>query len=304
MEVIFLGTSGGMPTVERGGPAVALRKNGDIILLDCGESAQIQMQKAGLSIVKIRTILISHLHGDHIAGLPGLLMSMGLLNKNKPLRIIGPIGVFKFIQCLKETVKLGITYPIQIIELKEDIEEVRLERIKVTAVKAFHKDIPAYSYILEEGTRPGRFDPEKAALLGVPEGELWSRLQAGEKIVLNDITVTPQQVLGPPRKGLKIVYTGDTRPNPKLEELSFEADILIHESTFNEEHYDKAQEYGHSTAVEAAKTARQASVKKLVLFHISPRYTDTSVMLENAKKYFDNTIVATDLLKIVVPYQD
>ncbi|WEU40724.1 MAG: ribonuclease Z [Candidatus Odinarchaeum yellowstonii] len=304
MEVIFLGTSGGMPTVERLGPAIALRKNGEIILLDCGEGAQIQMQKAGLSVVKIRTILLSHLHGDHVAGLPGMLMTMGLLNKNKPLRIIGPLGVFKFVHCLKETVKLGITYPIQIIELKDEIEEVQLENIKIKAVKAFHKDILAYSYILEERSRPGRFDPEKAMLLGVPEGELWGRLQAGEKIVLNNITVTPQQVLGPPRKGLKIVYTGDTRPNPKLEELSFEADMLIHESTFNEEHYDKAQEYGHSTAVEAAKTARQASVKKLVLFHISPRYTDTNVMLENAKKYFENTIIATDLLRIVVPYQD
>ncbi|MEM2109207.1 MAG: ribonuclease Z [Candidatus Odinarchaeota archaeon] len=304
MELIFLGTSGGMPTVERTGPAIALRKNGEIILLDCGEGAQIQMQRAGLSITKIKTILISHLHGDHIAGLPGLLMSMGLLNKDNTLLIIGPAGIFRFIQCLRETVKLGITYPIKVAELNESMEEINLGRIKITAVKAFHKDILAYSYILEEKSRPGRFHPEKAAQLGIPEGELWSKLQAGEKIVLNNIVFTPQQVLGPPRKGLKIVYSGDTRPSPKLEELSSEADIMIHESTFNEEHSDKAQEYGHSTAIEAAQTASKAGAKKLILFHISPRYTDTTTMLENAKKYFDNTIIAKDLLKIIVPYQD
>lgn len=304
MELFFLGTSGGMPTIYRSGPAVALKKDGEIVLLDCGEGTQIQMQKMNLSLVKIKNILLSHLHGDHVAGLPGLLMSMGLLNKNNSLTIIGPLGTAKFIHCLKETVKLGIIYPIKIIELSEDEEEVNLSRFKVTAVKASHKDILAYSYIIKEEDRPGKFHPEKATLLGIPEGELWGKLQAGQKIILNDAIYTPQQVLGPPRKGLKIVYSGDTRPNTNLQKLSAYADILIHESTFNDEHSDKAHDYGHSTATEAAQVALNAAVKKLILFHISPRYGETEGMLRAAKKIFQNTVAAKDLLRVIVPYQE
>ncbi|MHA1754505.1 MAG: ribonuclease Z [Candidatus Odinarchaeia archaeon] len=302
--MFFLGTSGGMPTVNRSGPSVAVRKNGRIILFDCGEGTQVQMQKISLSIVKISKILISHLHGDHIAGLPGLLMSMGLFGRKKPLLIIGPKGVRRFMSCLKDTAKLGIVYEIKIIELDKEHHELNFKDHKIIAVKALHNEVFAYSYILEEKQRPGRFYPEKALNLGIPEGELWSRLQKGEKITIESGVILPSQVMGPPRRGRKIVYTGDTRPNNILAEYASEADLLIHESTFDSSLSERALEYGHSTAVEAADFAVKTKVKKLVLFHISPRYSDVKILLTEAKKIFENTIIAQDLQKIFVPFPE
>ncbi|MHA1410080.1 MAG: ribonuclease Z [Candidatus Odinarchaeia archaeon] len=304
MDLFFLGTSGGMPTVNRSGPAIALRINGRIILFDCGEGTQVQMQKLPLSISKIHTILITHLHGDHIGGLPGILMTLGLFNRKNPLLIIGPKGIKDFLKCLSETAKLGIIYPIRIKEIEKEREEIEFRDYKIIAVKAIHNEVYAYSYILVEKERPGRFYPEKALDKGVPEGELWSRLQRGETIVLDGATVTPQEVLGPKRRGRKVVYTGDSRPNPNLVELAKDADVLIHESTFNDEHQDKAFDYGHSTAAEAAEFAVKVNAKKLILFHISPRYTDTKEMLKRAKEIFKNTIIAKDLLKIRIPYPE
>jgi ribonuclease Z len=304
LEIFFLGTSGGMPTVERSGPAIAIRKNNKIILFDCGEGTQVQMQKIPLSISKIHTIIISHLHGDHISGLPGVLMTLGLFNREKPLLIIGPKGTRNFLTCLSETAKLGIVYPIKIIELEKEVEELKFREYNIKAIKAIHSEFNAYSYIFEEKTRSGKFYPNRALERGVPEGELWGRLQKGETVILDGSIITPKEVMGPPRRGRKIIYTGDSRPNQKLEAYSKNVDLLIHESTFSEEHKDKALDYGHSTASEAANFASKVMAKKLVLFHISPRYSDSYEMLKTAKIIFKNTIIAKDLLRIVVPYSD
>ena len=304
LEVVFLGTAGSIPTPKRSLPAVLIRRKGEQIMFDCGEGVQRQMITAGVGFHRKMKVFVTHMHGDHVLGLPGLIQTMALLDRSEKLEVYGPLGIRKFIESIRETVQFALTFPIEIREVEEAGTICEEEEYTVKAVWSNHV-IPGLAYALVEKPRPGKFYPEKAKALGVPEGPLWSKLQHGKRIKLsNGKIVKPEEVMGPPRPGRKIVYTGDTRPFKELAKFAADADLLIHDATLDDELNERAEEDGHSTPSQAAKTAKEAKVKKLVLTHISARYRDASTLLKQAKKIFKNTIVAEDFLKIEIPLLD
>ncbi len=214
IDVIFLGTGGSLPTKERGLPAVALRREGELFLFDCGEGTQRQMMHAGLGFNRPMSIMISHLHGDHILGLPGLLQTMSSLIRDKPLDLYGPEGISRYLASLRRTLGFAANFPVQVTELQPG-QEISKNAYKIKTTKATH-DITCLAYAIVETDRPGRFHPEKAKRLGIPEGPLWKQLQMGKEVNVDGKTVTPHQVIEEPRPGLKIVYAIDTRPSDEI----------------------------------------------------------------------------------------
>jgi len=304
LNVVFLGTAGSIPTPQRSLPAIAIKRKSELVLFDCGEGLQRQMIKAGVSFHRKTKVFITHMHGDHVLGLPGLLQTMSLMNREKKLEIYGPPGIEAFIKAIHETVQFVLTFSIYVKEIEKAGVVCDEKEYEVQAIWVDHF-IPTLAYALVEKSRPGKFYPEKARFLGVPEGPLWSKLQQSSAVELPDKrTVKPEDVLGPPRPGRKIVYTGDTKPTKNLVKFARGADLLIHEATLDDELFEKAQEEGHSTPGEAAKTAKKAKAKWLVLTHISARYKDTSPLLEQAKKIFSRVDVAEDFMKVDLPLQD
>ena len=299
LYVIFLGTGGSWPTVKRNVSAIAMKRGGEILLFDCGEGTQRQIQRSGLSYMQIKSIFISHFHGDHFLGLPGLIQTMQLNDRKEPLTIYGPRGISRIVEIVKNLGYFRPSYEI----VGKDVDEGDEIRFNGYSVKPFRVEhnVPALGYVLEEDMRPGRFNKKKALELGIPEGPLFGRLQRGESIKLKDgRVITPDMVLGPPRPGRKVVYTGDTKPCNKVVEFARNADLLIHDATFLSDLEDVAIEYGHSTARQAAEIAKEANVDKLVLTHISPRYMDERLIEKEAKEIFKNSIVARDFLKLEV----
>jgi len=304
LRVIFLGTAGSVPTPKRSLPAILIQRKGEQLMFDCGEGVQRQIMKAKTGFHKITKIFVSHMHGDHVLGLPGLLQTMALLNRERELQVYGPPGIKRFIEAIQETVQFVLTFPVEIHEITETGVVCEEEEYLVKAVQANHV-ILSLAYALVEKLRPGRFYPERAKALGLPEGPLWSKLQQGHKVTLpNGRVLEPERVVGPPRIGRKIVYTGDTRPFKELVEFAADADLLIHDSTLADELAEKADEDGHSTPSQGAGNAKKAKVKQLVLTHISARYDDSSLLLEQAQKIFMNTKVAEDFMKIELPLLD
>jgi len=299
LYVIFLGTGGSWPTVKRNVTSIAIKRGGEIILMDCGEGTQRQIQRSGLSYMQIKSIFISHFHGDHFLGLPGLIQTMQLNDREEPLRIYGPRGTEEIVEELKNLGHFKPSYEIEGIDLDEG-DEVRFDGYSVKPFRVKH-NVPTLGFVLEEDQRPGRFNKSKALELGIPEGPLFGKLQRGESVRLKDgRIITPDMVLGPPRPGRKIVYSGDTRPCDKVIEYAKDADILIHDSTFLSDLEDLAREYAHSTARQAAEIASKANVDKLILTHISPRYVDDKEFEREAREIFDNSLVARDFMKIEV----
>ncbi|MCD6542330.1 MAG: ribonuclease Z [Thermoplasmata archaeon] len=299
LYVIFLGTGGSWPTVKRNVSAIAVKRGGEILLFDCGEGTQRQIQKSGLSYMQIKSIFISHFHGDHFLGLPGLIQTMQLNDRKEPLTIYGPRGISRIVEIVKNLGYFRPSYEIVGKDVDEG-DEIRFNGYSVRPFRVEH-NVPALGYVLEEDMRPGRFNKKKALELGIPEGPLFGRLQRGESIKLKDgRVITPDMVLGPPRPGRKVVYTGDTKPCNKVVEFARNADLLIHDATFLSDLEDVAIEYGHSTARQAAEIAKEANVDKLVLTHISPRYMDERLIEKEAKEVFKNSIVARDFLKLEV----
>ena len=296
IDVIFLGTGGSLPTKERGLPAVALRRDGELFLFDCGEGTQRQMMHAGLGFNRPMSIMISHLHGDHILGLPGLLQTMSSLIRDKPLDLYGPEGISAYLGSLRRTLGFAANFPVRVTELKPGAE-ISKNAYTIKMVKATH-DIMCLAYAIVETDRPGRFHPEKAKRLGVPEGPLWKQLQMGKEVSVDGKTVTPRQVIEGPRPGLKIVYAIDTRPSEEVKTLAREADLLMHDGGFAEDRRDKAKEYFHSTAREAARVAKAARVSKLALVHISAVTRDDSILLKEARSVFKATLVPKDLMVV------
>jgi len=297
--VIFLGTGGSWPTVKRNVSAIAVKRGGEILLFDCGEGTQRQIQRSGLSYMQIKSIFISHFHGDHFLGLPGLIQTMQLNDRKEPLTIYGPRGISRIVEIVKNLGYFRPSYEIVGKDVDEG-DEIRFDGYSVRPFRVEH-NVPALGYVLEEDMRPGRFNKKKALELGIPEGPLFGRLQRGESIKLKDgRVITPDMVLGPPRPGRKVVYTGDTKPCNKVVEFARNADLLIHDATFLSDLEDVAIEYGHSTARQAAEIAKEANVDRLVLTHISPRYLDDRAIEEEAKNIFENSIVARDFLKLEV----
>ena len=293
LHVIFLGTAGSVPTTKRNLPAIAMRREKELILFDCGEGTQRQFQKSKLSYMQISKIFITHFHGDHFLGIPGLVQTMQLNDRDIPLHIYGPPGI---VELLKKLLSLGYFKPnYQIIahEIDEgtdlDFDEYVIKTIRV------NHGITALGFSFEEKMRPGKFDKAKALKMGIPEGPLFSKIQKGQDIILkNGKKITPNMILGPARKGRKIVISGDTRPFEKMVDFAKDADVLIHEATFDSSLEDVSLDYGHTTASQAADIAKKAKVEKLFLNHISPRYLDNMTLEDEAKKIFKKTIVPKD----------
>ena len=298
MKVIFLGTSGSMPTTERGSSSVVLRLGRELLMFDCGEGTQRQMVRAHIGFQRPMKIFISHLHGDHVLGLPGLLQSMSLMRREKELHIYGPVGLIEFVKAFSESLG-GPTFPVILYAINEPSLISQSAEYNIVAVEAQHR-ATAFSYGFFEAPRPGRFHPERARKLGVPEGELWGKLQRGEKVTANETVIHSDQVCEPERPGRSVVYSGDTAPNEALMEISRNVNLLIHEATFLNELADRALEDGHTTVLQAAEFARNAEVQQLILTHISSRYSDPEVILAEAVKIFPNTRVAEDLLEIEI----
>ena len=304
LRVAFLGTAGSVPTPKRSLPAILIQGKGEQIMFDCGEGVQRQMIKAKAGFHRKMKVFITHMHGDHVLGLPGLLQTMALLDRERKLDVYGPPGVKRFLEDIRETVQFILTFPVEIHEIHEAGVVCEEQEYAVQAVWANHV-IPSLAYALVEKPRPGKFYPEKAKVLGVPEGPLWSKLQYGHKAKLQDgRVVKPEDVTGPLRTGRKIVYSGDTRPFKGFVKFAAGADLLIHDATLDDELAERAEEDGHSTPDQAAKHAKKAKVKQLILTHISARYDDASILLEQAQKIFKNTQVAEDFMKIEIPLLD
>lgn len=303
MRIFFLGTGGSMPTSERGLTSIAIRYQGDILLFDCGEGTQRQMIRAKISPMKINAIFITHFHGDHFLGIAGLIQTLSLLDRKRKLEIYGPPGCREKIEKLLEIPIFTLKFEVIIRDLEPG---AIIERggYKIKTCMTEH-GVPGIAYAFMEDERPGKFHPEKAEKLRVKPGPNFSKLQKGEKVKNeNGDIVKPDQVMGPPRPGRKIIYSGDTRPNKQIINLSQDADLLIHDATLDNDIRKLAEEGGHSTALQAAETAKNANVDKLILTHISPRYPDAELLEREAKEVFPNTIAAKDLMEIKVKLKD
>jgi ribonuclease Z len=301
MRLIFLGTAGSVPTPERSLPAVLIQRQNEHLMFDCGEGVQRQMIRAKVGFHKKMKVFVSHMHGDHVLGLPGLLQTMALMDRQKKLEIYGPEGIKRFLEDTREVLQFALTFPVEIHEVYDAGAICREEEYAVEATWSNHV-IPSLAYAFVEKPRPGKFYPDKARVLGVPEGELWSKLQHGEKVKLPDgRVVKPEEVVGAQRPGRKIVYTGDTRPFKGFAQFAAGADLVIHDATFDDALAEKASEDGHSTPSQAAEGAKKAKAKKLVLTHISARYADVGPLLEQAQRVFTNTVVAEDFMELELP---
>lgn len=302
MQIVFLGTSGSWPTPKRSVSAIAIKRGPEILLFDCGEGTQRQFMLSTLSFMQITRIFVTHFHGDHFLGLPGLVQSMSMNGREAPLDVYGPRGIEKLVS---ELLSLGYFTPAFPVRSKELPAGTHIDcgDYVVQAFEAIHT-VPGLSYVLEEKPRAGRFSLERARELGIPEGPLFSRLQDGHPVTVQGRTVHPDAVMGPPRRGRKIVYTGDSMPSETLLERARGADVLIHDATSDAALEEKANRYGHSSSRQAAVVAKGAGVGLLVLTHLSPRYEDPASILADAKAVFDRVQVAEDFAEIDVPYPE
>jgi ribonuclease Z len=297
LSVTFLGTGASWPTAERGMSAIAVKRGAEVLLWDCGEGTQRQIQKSGLSYQQINQIYLTHYHGDHCYGVPGLLKTMELNERTTPVHLYGPPGLHRLVDAWKQMRGWPKDYPVHVQELKPG-DKVQRDGYEVQAYQADH-GIQNLSYALQEEHRPGFFDKPKALALGIPEGPLFGRLQKGQTVTTKDgRTFTPDQVVGPARPGRRIVFSGDTQPCLGLLEAAVDADLFICEATFTHDLVDKAREVRHMTAREAAGVALKAKSRALVLTHISPRYKDVAPVLAEAKAVFDETRIADDFLTL------
>jgi len=262
------------------------------------------MIQAGVGFHRKTKVFVTHMHGDHMLGLPGLFQTMSLLDRERKLEVYGPPGIKAFIDAIEQTVQFTLTFSIEVSEIRNLGVVCEEKECEVHATWADHVT-PSLAYALIEKPRPGKFYADGAKSLGVPEGPLWSRLQHGSTVKLPDgRVVMPEEVLGPPRPGRKIVYTGDTRPSKTLVKFAQNADLLIHDATFDDELLERAHEDGHSTPSQAAETAKKARTKWLVLTHISARYKEPTLLLEQARKVFPHVDVAEDFMKIDLPLSE
>ena len=302
LDLVFLGTSASMPTAQRAPAALLLRRGGERLLFDCAEGTQRQLQRSSVGLPDIEEIFLTHLHGDHFLGLPGMLKTFALRGRDEVgLTVYGPSGVKDLFRSLRPF--LGrLPYPLTVVEVAPGEELARGDyRIATFAVD---HGVSAVGYAVVEDDRPGRFDVAAADALGVPAGRERGQLQSGEAITLGDGTVvTPESVLGPSRPGRKIVLTGDTAPAPSVVQAAYHADLLVHEATFAADEKERARETLHSTAADAAEVARLAEVKLLALTHVSTRYFGSELARE-ARDIFAETVVPRDFDIVEVPFAE
>jgi ribonuclease Z len=303
LSVTFLGTGASIPTIDRNVAALAVQREGETLLFDCGEGTQRQMMRYGVGF-SFREIFFTHYHADHMLGLTGLLRTMGLQDRSSPVTLFGPRGAQRI---LGAAVSLGIErnkFPVEVQEIRPG-DRLAREQYDIVVFETEHR-ADTLGYALVEHIRLGRFNPARARELGIPEGPLWGRLHKGETVTLDDgRTFGPGDLVGAPRRGRSLVYTGDTRPHLAVIEASKDADLLIHEATFGGDELERAKETGHSTAAEAARVALEAGARRLVLTHISSRYNrDASELLAEARAVFPETVIARDGMMVDIPYAD
>jgi ribonuclease Z len=303
LSLTLLGTGAACPTVDRNVASLAIHREGEMLLFDCGEGTQRQMMRYG-SGFSFAEIFFTHFHADHFLGLTGLLRTMALLDRSDPVTLYGPKGAAKW---LGQAVSLGMERPkfkVEIVELKPG-EALTRGDYDILPFAVEHR-AEAVGYALIEHRRLGRFNPERARALGIPEGPMWGKLHKGEAVTLPDGTkVTPAELVGPARNGRRVVYSGDTRPCAATIAAAQGADLLVHEATFGEDERERAAETGHSTAKQAAEVARKAGARRLVLTHISARYSrEAPELLEEARGVFPATEIARDGMTIEVPFED
>lgn len=297
MEITFLGTASAIPSKNRNHTSIAVKAFGEIFLFDCGESTQRQLNYTNISPMKISKIFISHLHGDHILGLPGLIQSMGFRGREKPLTIYGPKGLLKIKDCIFNNGFNPVNFEVNIVEIQEGTVFETDDYIVKTA-KTEH-NLLNYSYTIEEKKKP-RFIREKAIALGVKVGPDFGKLHSGQTVEVDGKTIYPEDVLGPARDGKKLCYSGDSKPCEAMIQLAKNSTLLIHEATFLEEDIDKAYENGHSTAIQAASIGRDASVENLILTHFSNRYTKLKPFKIEASEVFENVEIAYDFMNVEI----
>jgi len=303
LTVTFLGTSGAVPTTTRNPSSVFVKREGDAFLFDAGEGTQRQMMQFGTGF-DVSDVFVTHVHGDHVLGLPGLVQTWDFNDRSEPVTIHTPRGTAERLRQLIHAIGRPSGFSVTVSEVSPGETVVERDEYAVNAFRTEHRTA-SVGYALVEDDRKGRFNREKAEELGVPVGPKFSELHAGNPVELEDGTIVePEQVVGDPRPGRTVVYTGDTRPTDATVDAAEGADLLIHDATFANDAADRAQDTGHSTAGEAGRVARKAGVRRLVLTHISSRYAgDVSALAEHAKAAFTGrTIVAHDGLELDVPY--
>jgi ribonuclease Z len=306
LRVTFLGTSGAVPTVARAPSAIHVNREGETFLWDCGEGTQRQMMRFGTGF-DLSHVFLTHLHGDHVLGVPGLVQSMDFNGRDAPLAIHGPPGSRRAVQSLVHAAGNDPTFPVRINEVPPGSVALSRDEFEVRTFETDHRTT-SVGYALVEAERKGRFDRRKAEEeLGVPPGPMYGRLHDGESVELDDGRVIhPDQVVGQPRPGRTVVYTGDTRPVDATVEVAADADLLVHDATFTGDARDRARETGHATAREAAEVARRAGAKRLALTHVSSRYAGEADRLEEeARAAFDgDAFVPDDGDEVSVPFPD
>lgn len=303
LNVTFLGTAGSLPTPERNPSAVLINREGEMMLFDCAEGTQRQMMRARTGMMRLNYIFLTHLHADHILGIPGLLETLAFQGRENPITIAGPTNTVRLVECFKSVCYFSRNFSVQAIEL-EPGDVIKMNGCQVRALSTNHS-VPSVGYSLEEDNRLGRFNRDAAIALGIPPGPLFGKLQHGQAIEVDGKRIQPNQVMGPARPGRKIVYTGDTRPCKSVQLASKGADLLIHDCSLANDMVQWARDTKHSTAAEAAEVAKNADVGRLVLTHISSRYSeDTSQLLREAKSIFERTIVAEDLMSLEIGLKD
>ncbi len=302
MQLVFLGTSSGAPTVDRGLSSIALKRGAELLLFDAGEGMQHNFIKAGLGMNKKMKIFITHMHADHCVGLLGLLQTMEMQGREKSIDIYGEPRLEEFLRENMRIIGFRLTFEIIMRKIEKEGVIVRERDYQVSCCHALHS-VPSFAYCLEEFDRPGIFNITEARKLGVPEGNLYSKLQRGEDIVYGGQTIRASQVVGLPRKGRKIGISGDTRPTDKLARFFKGCDLLVFESTYSRDKQEKAIENSHSTAAEAATIAKKAEVDKLLLTHFSARYNETYPLVKEARAIHYNVEAADDLKVVKVSYK-
>ena len=301
LDIVFLGTSGSAPTATRAATAVLVRCGGDRLLFDCAEGTQRQLMRSVVGLPDLEEIFITHFHADHYLGLPGMLKTFALRQRDVPLTIYGPPGLRDLYRSLGRVFG-RLTYPVETIEVRAG-ETLDRDGYQIL-VFPVHHGVSAVGYAVVEDPRPGRFDPEAADALGIPNGPERGALQRGESITLDDGRVlTPDTVLAKARRGRRVVLPGDTAPAEAVRLLADAADVLVHEATFGEEERARAAETAHSTAVQAAEIARDAGVRLLALTHLSSRYFGPELERE-AQTVFADTVVPRDFDVIEVPFPE
>ncbi len=304
IKLVFLGTGSGKPMPQRNVSSMAMFREGELFLFDCGEATQLQLTRSNLRPGAIEAIFLTHFHGDHVNGLPGLVGSLTLNQRSAPLDIFGPRGLKQWFDCMHDLHILRPGFPVRLHEIDEPATILERKKYRVETRPLEHR-VDAWGYALVERERPGRFDVDRADELGIPAGPLFGRLQRGHSVELDDgRTIEPSQVLGPKRPGLKIVYCTDTVPCSSATELARDADVLVHEATYPAGDEQRAHNRGHSTAADAARCAQEAGVDNLILTHISQKYLRLDDFVDGAREIFDNTEIARDFSTFDIPRRD